>query len=101
ITISRTMREMLYPNLVAIQVIPKIALAPVFIVWFGIGFESRLVFATFISFFPVVIATSVGLLHADASAVRLCRALRANRLQTFIHVRFPYALPYLFSGLKI
>lgn len=101
LTSSQILREVLYPNLVALQVIPKIALAPLFLVWFGIGPESRLVLATFISFFPVAIATSTGLMETDAGATRMCRALGANRLQTLRHVRFPYALPFIFDGLKV
>jgi NitT/TauT family transport system permease protein len=98
---SRWLREMLYPNLVALQVIPKIALAPVFIVWFGIGFESKLLLATFISFFPVAIGTATGLMETDAGALKLCRALGATRRQTLLQVRLPYALPFVFSGLKV
>ncbi len=99
--LSQFLRDMLYPNLVALQVIPKIALAPLFIVWFGIGAESKLILATFISFFPVAIGTATGLMETDAGALRLCRVLQATRLQTLIQVRLPYALPFVFSGLKV
>ncbi|CAN5474025.1 hypothetical protein BH09PSE5_BH09PSE5_03370 [soil metagenome] len=98
---SQWLREMIYPNLVALQVIPKIALAPVFIVWFGIGFESKLLLATFISFFPVAIGTTTGLMETDAGALKLCRALGATKRQTLLRVRLPYALPFMFSGLKV
>ncbi|WP_116134662.1 ABC transporter permease [Tropicimonas sp. IMCC34043] len=98
---SRLLREALYPNVVFFQLIPKIALAPLFIVWLGIGAESRLSFAVFISFFPVVIATLAGLDNVDKSLLRLCRALRASEWQVFRDVRLPFALPYIFSGMKI
>lgn len=98
---SRTLREALYPNVVFFQLIPKIALAPLFIVWLGIGAESRLSFAVFISFFPVVIATLAGLDNVDRNLLRLCRALRASEWQVFRDVRLPFALPYVFSGMKI
>ena len=98
---SRTMRDMLYPNVVLFQLIPKIALAPLFIVWLGIGFQSRLTFSVFISFFPVVIATLAGLDNVDKSLLRLCRALTATPWQVFASVRLPHALPYVFSGMKI
>lgn len=100
-TLSTWVREALYPNLVALQVVPKIALAPMFLVWFGIGFESRLILSAFISFFPIVIATTSGLVETDPGALKLCRSLRASRFQTLIGVRLPYALPFIFSGLKV
>jgi NitT/TauT family transport system permease protein len=101
ITYSPLLRDILYPNLVAFQLIPKVALAPLFVIWLGISSESRLAYATFISFFPVVIATSVGLATTERDAIRLCRSLNASTWQTFMMVRFPFALPHIFSGLKI
>ena len=98
---SRLAREALYPNLVFFQLIPKIALAPLFIIWLGIGSESRLAFSVFISFFPVVIATTAGFASVDRNMVRLCRSLTASEWQIFRSVRFPTALPYIFSGMKI
>jgi NitT/TauT family transport system permease protein len=98
---SSWLRAALYPNIVFFQLIPKIALAPLFIVWLGIGAESRLTFAVFISFFPVVIATITGLSNVPTDMLRLCRALTASNWQIFWAVRFPYALPHLFSGMKI
>lgn len=101
LTYSRIAREALYPNLVFFQLIPKIALAPLFIIWLGIGAESRLAFSVFISFFPVVIATTAGFASVDRNMVRLCRSLTASEWQIFRSVRFPSALPYIFSGMKI
>jgi NitT/TauT family transport system permease protein len=98
---SRIAREALYPNLVFFQLIPKIALAPLFIIWFGIGSESRLAFAVFISFFPIVIATIAGFASVDTNMVRLCRSLSATEWQIFTSVKFPAALPYIFSGMKV
>jgi NitT/TauT family transport system permease protein len=93
--------EMLYPNLVIFQIIPKIALAPLFTFWLGIAATSRLSYAVFISFFPVALSTMTGLKRADANALLLCRALGASRWQTFFSVQVPYSLPYFFSGAKI
>jgi NitT/TauT family transport system permease protein len=93
--------DMLYPNLVIFQIIPKIALAPLFTFWLGIAATSRLSYAVFISFFPVALSTMTGLKRADANALLLCRALGANRWQTFFSVQVPYSLPYFFSGAKI
>ena len=98
---SRLAREALYPNLVFFQLIPKIALAPLFIIWLGIGTPSRLAFAVFISFFPVVIATTAGFASVDRNMVRLCKSLTASEWQTFTSVKFPSALPYMFSGMKV
>ncbi len=101
ITYSAVAREALYPNLVFFQLIPKIALAPLFIIWLGVGTQSRVAFSIFIAFFPVVIATTAGFLSVDRSMLRLCRSLTASEWQVFTHVRFPAALPYIFSGMKV
>ena len=87
--------------MVAFQLIPKIALAPLFVIWLGIDAPSRLVFATFISFFPVAIGTLTGLLGTDPSAIRLCQSLTASKSQIFRHVQVPYALPFFFTGMKV
>jgi NitT/TauT family transport system permease protein len=101
LTYSPLLRDMLYPNLVAFQLVPKVALAPLFVVWLGISSESRVTFATFISFFPLVISAAVGFASTEASALRLCRSLTASQWQQFLMVRFPFALPAIFSGMKI
>jgi NitT/TauT family transport system permease protein len=98
---SRLVREALYPNIVLFQLIPKIALAPLFIVWLGIGSTSRITFAVFISFFPVVVATLTGLTSVDRDLLRLCKAVGADESRIYAKVRFPAAVPHLFSGLKI
>jgi NitT/TauT family transport system permease protein len=101
ITMSARVREALYPNIVLFQLIPKIALAPLFIVWLGIGSPSRLTFAVFISFFPIVVSTAAGLVSAKPEAIRLTRSLTASEAQIFRMVRFPFAVPYIFAGMKI
>jgi NitT/TauT family transport system permease protein len=98
---SRLMRDALYPNIVLFQLIPKIALAPLFIVWLGIGSTSRITFGVFISFFPVVVATLTGLMSVDRDLLRLCKAVGADESRIYAKVRFPAAVPHLFSGLKI
>src|SRR5271168_5641015 len=101
ITYSRFLRDMLYPNLVLFQLIPKVALAPLFVVWLGITSESRIAFSVFVSFFPIVISAVVGFAGTDASTLRLCRSLTASNWQSFTLVRLPFALPAIFSGMKI
>jgi NitT/TauT family transport system permease protein len=98
---SRLAREAVYPHLILFQLIPKVALAPLFIVWLGIGPQSRLAFATFISFFPLVIATIAGLSEVPPEMIRLGTSLTATKWQVFRTIRFPYALPYVFAGMKV
>jgi len=101
VSASRLAREALYPNIVFFQLIPKIALAPLFIVWLGIGSPSRVTFSVFISFFPVVVATLTGLTSVDRDLLRLCQAVGARGWKVYTQVRFPAAVPHIFSGLKI
>ena len=100
-TYSKYVNQALFPNLVFFQLIPKIALAPLFIVWFGIGLEARVSFSFFISFFPILIGTAVGLQAVDRDMLRLCRSYGATEFQVMLHVRFPYSLPFIFSGMKV
>lgn len=101
ITVNRYIRDSLYPLIVTLQLVPKIAWTPLFIVWAGIGWESRLSIATFIAFFPILIAMVTGLRDTNRSYVRLCQALTASPWQTFWLVRLPASVPYFFSGCKI
>jgi NitT/TauT family transport system permease protein len=101
IIMSRIIRNSVYPLLITIQLVPKVAWTPLFIVWAGIGWESRISIATFIAFFPILIAMVTGLQSTDKSLVRLCTALTASTWQTFWLVRMPASVPYFFSGCKI
>lgn len=101
ITLSRRLEQALVPHLVLFQIVPKIALAPLFVIWFGVGSESRLVFALFLAFFPIAAATAGGLARTRPEALRLCHALTASPWQTFVSVRVPFAIPSLFAGLKM
>jgi NitT/TauT family transport system permease protein len=98
---SKYFRAAVYPNLVFFQLIPKVALAPLFVIWLGIGIESRLTFTIFITFFPIAISTAVGLASIEPIYVRFCRGLTATDWQIFKHIRVPFALPAIFAGLKI
>src|SRR5271165_4895634 len=101
ITFSAWVREALYPNVVMFQLIPKIALAPLFIVWLGVGSRSCIVVAIFIAFFPVVVSTATGLVSAKPEVLQLCRSLTASEWQIFRLARFPYAMPFVFAGMKV
>jgi len=101
LSFSRLLRDAVYPLIVILQLVPKIAWTPLFIVWAGIGWPSRLTIAAFIGFFPIFIAMMAGLEGTDRSLVRLCQGLTATSWRTFCLIRFPAAMPYLFAGLKI
>jgi len=89
------------PYLVAIDTMPKVAFAPVFIAWLGFGISSKVALAAFIATFPVVVGTAAGLHAADENARMLFRTMGASRWQTLIKLKFPTGLPHLFTGLKI
>ena len=101
VSYSRTLMQAVYPTIVFFQLIPKVALAPVFLLWFGTGFAANVIFSVFIAFFPVVVATIAGLQAAPPNYERLCRSLMMSRTQLFLRVKFPFALPHIFSGLRI
>jgi NitT/TauT family transport system permease protein len=98
---STVAQQALYPNIIFFQLIPKIALAPLFIVWLGIGPSSRITFSVFICFFPILIATAAGLRAVETNMLRLCRSLRMSEWQVLVRIRFPTSPPYIFSGMKI
>jgi NitT/TauT family transport system permease protein len=101
IVVSPLLRRLLYPPMVATQAIPKIALAPLFIVWFGFGVVPKVAVAFLIAFFPVVIDTIVGLRSIDPAMVQLARSMGAPPHRIFLRLRLPNALPMIFGGLKV
>jgi NitT/TauT family transport system permease protein len=101
VTASRLVNRAFLPQIVAINAIPKVAIAPMLIVWLGFGESPRVVLAFLISFFPIVVATMAGLTSVPADLGELARSLSASRVQTFIKIRFPWALPQVFVGLKL
>lgn len=100
-TYSRIANQMFYPLLVASQSIPKIAIAPILLVWFGTGMQSKLAMAFVIAFFPVVVDTATGLRATSPELLELARSLQCSRMQTFFKIQLPSALPFIFSGAKI
>ena len=94
------MRTMM-PVLVLFNTLPKIALAPLFVIWLGYGIWPNIVIGTTIAFFPMVVNTAVGLATADPEMLELVRSLKASRWQVFTKIRFPNAVPYIFTGLKL
>jgi NitT/TauT family transport system permease protein len=101
IVYSKILDRLLSPLLVAIQTIPKVAMAPLFVVWLGHGLAPKIFVACTIAFFPIVIDTTVGLRSANPGSIELVRSMGANRWQTFRKVQFPGALPSIFGGLEV
>jgi len=101
IVASRVFEKMFYPLLVISQTVPKIAIAPLLLVWFGFGTTPKILIAFAIAFFPIVIDTVVGLRSVPEEMIDLARAMGGNAVSVFRKVRFPYALPNIFGGLKV
>jgi len=95
-----TVNRVVYPYVVVFQVVPKVALAPIFVTWFGFGLTSKVVMAATISFFPTLVNTIVGLGAVEEEALLLFRSLVVRRHQAFFKLALPSALPYVFAGLK-
>lgn len=101
IVASPVIDRALMPWLVLSQTFPKVALAPLIAVWFGLGILPKLLVTFLVAFFPVVISTVVGLRSIEREMLELARSMRATRLQLFWHFRLPMALPNIFAGLKV
>ena len=101
ITSSKRFDEFVMPTLLFFQVVPKVAVAPLFLVWFGVGAMPKILVAFLISFFPIVIDAAVGLRSMSPEMADLARSMGATRMQIFARFRLPTSLPYLFSGLKV
>jgi NitT/TauT family transport system permease protein len=101
IVVSPMLERLVYPPMVATQSIPKIALAPLFIVWFGFGVVPKVAVAFLIAFFPIVIDTIVGLRSIDPAMLQLARSMGAPPYRIFLKMRLPHALPAIFGGLKV
>ncbi len=101
ITSSQRFDSFVMPTLLFFQVVPKVAIAPLFLVWFGVGALPKILVAFLISFFPIVIDAAVGLRSMSGEMADLARSMGASRLQVFARFRLPTSLPYLFSGLKV
>nr|WP_255720578.1 ABC transporter permease [Acuticoccus kalidii] len=89
------------PYIVAIDTMPKLAFAPLFVAWLGFGIASKVALAAFIAVFPIVVSTAAGLHAADENARMLFRSIGASRWQTLIELKIPTGLPHFFTGLKI
>ena len=98
---SRLFEATIYPAVVFLQIMPKIAIAPLFIIWFGFGMLPKVLLVFLLTFFPIVVSAVAGFKSCDPDIIELARATGASRLRMFLKVRFPSALPEIFTGLKV
>ncbi|MEK6712145.1 MAG: ABC transporter permease [Nitrospinota bacterium] len=97
----RVVEATLYPYIVAFQTLPKIAIAPILLIWVGFGIASKVVIAALVAFFPILVNTIVGLKATSPDKIDLMRSLAASRWKIFRLVQLPEALPYIFAGLNV
>ncbi len=101
IAYSRTVESFVYPLLVFSQSVPKVAIAPLFVVWFGFGIIPKIIAAFLLGFFPIVVSTVVGFKSVERDMLDLARSMKANKLEIFMRISLPHALPAIFAGLKV
>lgn len=101
IAYSKFLERVLYPLIVASQAVPKIALAPLFVVWLGFGMAPKILVTVLLVFFPIVVTAVQGLMSVDPNLLQLMRSVSASEWQVFRKVRLPHALPSIVSGMKI
>lgn len=100
IALSRTTEILIYPYLLALQTMPKIALAPLMMIWVGFGIESKIIITMIVAIFPVLVNVVVGLRAVDADRIALIRSLKGGMWAEFVWVRLPSAAPFIFAGMK-
>ena len=97
----RLVDRVVYPYVIALQAVPKVALAPLLVIWFGFGISSKILMTAVIAFFPILVNTIAGLRSVEQDRLDLMVALNASRWQIFRYVRLPTALPFIFAGLDV
>jgi NitT/TauT family transport system permease protein len=101
IALVPAIERLVYPYVVALQTVPKIAIAPLFLLWFGYGLTSKIVIAALVCFFPVLVSVMAGFHSTDRDQLEMMRSLGATRWQTLLNLRIPSALVMIFAGLEI
>jgi NitT/TauT family transport system permease protein len=101
VALNRYVEYFFYPYIVMFQSLPKVALSPLIVVWFGLGLKSQVVNAALVAFFPLLVNTVVGLKSADEDRMNLMRSLAASEAQIFWILRLPNALPFVMAGLDV
>jgi len=97
----RPAEKALLPLMVFLQTVPKVAIAPLFIIWFGFGYFPKVLISFLLAYFPIVIEMVTGLRDINPMVLDLAKSMSASSFQTFIKIRIPNSLPYMFSGLKL
>jgi NitT/TauT family transport system permease protein len=100
IALSALAKQIVYPPIMLMQLVPKIAVAPLFLVWLGFGLESKVLLTILMTFFPLLLASISGFMILDDRLLFLTKSMGASRWDTFRYLRFPAALPVIFSGIK-
>ena len=100
IALSALAKQIVYPPIMLMQLVPKIAVAPLFLVWLGFGLESKILLTILLTFFPLLLASISGFMILDDRLLFLTKSMGASRWDTFHYLRFPAALPVIFSGIK-
>lgn len=101
LTESRALYNTIYPYIVALQCMPKVAIAPLLVIWFGFGMTSKITIVSLLCFFPVLVNTISGIRSVTAENLELFRAIRASRMTTLVHLLIPSALPSILTGVEI
>lgn len=100
IALSALAKQIVYPPIMLMQLVPKIAVAPLFLVWLGFGLESKVLLTILMTFFPLLLASISGFMILDDRLLFLTKSMGASSWETFRYLRFPAALPVIFSGIK-
>ena len=96
----RLMERLFYPYVIAIQTVPKVAIAPLMIIWFGFGLQSKIIMVALTCLFPCLVGTITGLKSTDSDRLALLRSMKGTRWQLLRYVQFPSALPFILAGLN-
>ncbi len=101
IVYSKFLQRTIYPILLAFQSVPKVAVAPLLLMWVGHGELPKIIVVFLVCFFPIVVSTATGMQSVPTALLDLVRSLSANPVQVFLKIRLPNAMPYIFVGLKV
>lgn len=101
IAMSPTADQVISPYVVALQTVPKVAVAPLLVIWFGFGIESKIVIVALVDLFPILVNAVTGFRNIDTRQLLLMHVIEATPMQTFLKVRLPNALPYMMAGIQV
>jgi NitT/TauT family transport system permease protein len=101
ISLSKFLQKAFYPLIISVQSVPKLALGPLFIIWFGFGVYPKIAITALVVFFPVLVNTVAGLTVLEPELLDLARSMRASASQILFKIRIPHSIPYIFMGLKV